>query len=126
MRGIGRPDVFEAENIRDWRQRDVVDSDNKKIGSLEAIYVDTKTDEPLFASVVEGGLGRRRLTFVPLSGAVVGPGWVKVRYAKKTVRGAPSIGTDDELLATQEPQLFDHYGLAYDTGSDGARRLARR
>jgi hypothetical protein len=119
--------MFEAENIRDWRQRDVVDEDSKKIGTLEAVYVDTKTDEPMFASVVErGGLRHRRLTFVPLSGAVVGPGWVKVRYSKKTVRNAPSIGTDDELLAEQEPKLFEHYGLSYSTGVGSVRRLARR
>jgi hypothetical protein len=119
--------MFEAENIRDWRQHDVLDEEHKKIGTLEAVYVDTRTDEPIFASVVEGGgLRRRRLTFVPLTGAVVGPGWVKVRYPKKTVRGALSIGTDDELLAQQEPELFDHYGLDYGAGPDDARRLARR
>lgn len=119
--------MFEAENIRDWRLHDVVDEESKKIGTLEAIYVDTRTDQPLFASVVERSAFRgRKLTFVPLAGAVVGPGWVKVRHSRKTVRSAPSIGTDDELLAEREPELFAHYGLDYDAGSDGARRLARR
>jgi hypothetical protein len=119
--------VFEAENIRDWRQHDVLDEESKKIGTLEAVYVDTRTDEPVFASVLEGGaLRRRRLTFVPLAGAVVGPGWVKVRYPRKTVRGALTIGTDDELLAEQEPELFRHYGLSADAGPEGVRRLARR
>jgi hypothetical protein len=119
--------MFEAENIRDWRLQDVVDEESKKIGKLEAIYVDTTTDEPAFASVVAGGgLKRRRLTFVPLAGAVVGPGWVKVRYPRKTVRGAPSIGTDDELVADLEPEVFKHYGLDYNAGPENARRLARR
>jgi hypothetical protein len=119
--------MFEAENIRDWRLQDVLDEDGKKIGKLEAVYVDTSTDDPAFASVVEGGgLKRRRLTFVPLNDAVVGPSWLKVRYPKKTVRGALSIGTDDELLAEQEPELFRHYGLDYGSGPEGVRRLARR
>lgn len=119
--------MFEAENIRDWRLQDVVDEDGKKLGKLEAVYVDTSTDDPVFASVVEGGgLRRRRLTFVPLRDAVVGPGWLKVRYPKRAVRGALEIGTDDELLAEQEPELFRHYGLDYDTGPSGVRRLARR
>jgi hypothetical protein len=118
--------MFEAENIRDWRQHDVVDEDSKKIGTLEAIYVDTRSDQPSFASVVEGGPIRRRLTFVPLAGAVVGPSYVKVRYPKKLVRGAPSIGTDDELLAEQEPNIFAHYGLDYSPAPQGARLLARR
>lgn len=118
--------MFQAENIRDWRRHDVLDDESKKIGTLEAVYVDTQTDEPVFASVLEGGgLRRKRLTFVPLDGAVVGPGWVKVRYPRKTVRDALSIGTDDELLADQEPELFRHYGLT-ENGPDGVRRLARR
>jgi hypothetical protein len=118
--------MFEAENIRDWRLHDVVDEDGKKIGKLEAVYVDTKTDEPMFGSVLERAGVRKQVTFVPLAGAVVGPRYVKVRYPKKVVRSAPSIGTDDELVAEQEPKLFEHYGLEYSTGSDSARRLARR
>jgi hypothetical protein len=35
---------------------------------------------------------------------------VKVRYARTTVRSAPSIGTDDELVAELEPEVFKHYG----------------
>ena len=118
--------MFEAENIRDWRLHDVVDEDGKKIGKLEAVYVDTRTDEPMFGSVLERAGVRKQVTFVPLSGAVVGPRWIKVRYPKKTVRSAPSIGTDDELLADQEPKIFKHFGLDYRTCSDGARRLASR
>ena len=56
-----------AENIRDWRNHDVVDADGRKIGQLEAIYVDTGTDEPTFASVKVGMLGRHQ----PLDGNVL-------------------------------------------------------
>jgi hypothetical protein len=38
--------MFEAENIRDWRDHDVVDPDGRKIGQLEAVYVDTGTARP--------------------------------------------------------------------------------
>ena len=121
------PAPIPAENIRDWRGHDVVDATGDKIGTLEAIYVDTASDEPSFASVLVGGLiGRRRLVFVPLDGAVVGPGWVKVPQDKKHVRGAPSIDTDGELLAEDEPSVFAHYSVEYRTGASGERRLARR
>ena len=43
--------MFEAENIRDWRGHDVVDPDGRKIGELEAVYVDTGTDLPSFGTV---------------------------------------------------------------------------
>jgi hypothetical protein len=115
---------FEAENIRDWRGRNVVDAAGDKIGSLEAVYVDTGTDQPSFASVEVGMIGRHRLVFVPLDGATVAPDHVRVRCDKKLVKSAPAIDTDGELLATDEPGLFAHYGLPYP--DDGQRRLARR
>jgi hypothetical protein len=118
--------MFEADNIRDWRGQNVVDPDGEKIGSLEAVYVDTASDEPTFATVTVGMIGRHRLVFVPLGGATVGPGYVRVRSPKKLVKDAPSIDTDGELAATEEPAVFQHYGLAYQPGSGGERRLARR
>lgn len=118
--------MFEADNIRDWRNHDVVDAGGSKIGQMEAVYVDTSTDLPAFASVKVGVVGRHRLTFVPLNGATVAPAHVRVTYSKKQVKGAPAIGTDGELAATEEPGLFEHYGLAYQPGARGERRLARR
>lgn len=118
--------MFEAENIRDWREHDVVDPAGDKIGKLEAVYVDTATDQPSFASVEVGMIGRRRLTFVPLDRAVVSPSYVKVAYPKKQVKGALAIDTDGELAAEEEPGLFEHYGLTYQPGASGERRLARR
>jgi hypothetical protein len=118
--------MFEAENIRDWRDHDVVDTDGNKIGQLEAVYVDTGTDLPAFASVRIGMIGRHRLTFVPLDGATVAPSHVRVAYTKKLVKGAFEIDTDGELAATDEPGLFEHYSLAYQPGASGERRLARR
>ena len=48
------------------------------------------------------------------------------RYDRKQVKDAPSIGIDGELLAGDEEAVFQHYGLTYQPGSDGERRLARR
>ena len=118
--------MFEAANIREWIDHDVVDADGHKIGSLEAVYVDTATDLPSFATVKVGMVGRHRLSFVPLEGATVGPGYVKVTYGRKQVKDAPSIETDGELPATDEEAIFQHYGLTYQPGASGERRLGRR
>jgi hypothetical protein len=118
-------DVFPAENIRDWRGHDVVDGEDSKIGILEAVYVDTATDQPAFATVKVGLLNRARLIFVPLDGASVSPDHVKVRCDKKLAKEAPSIDPDGELLAQDEPAVFAHYGLSYAADASG-RRLARR
>jgi PRC-barrel domain protein len=115
--------VFEADDIRQWRGHRVVDIEKNNIGELEAIYVDTQTDQPSFATVKIGRL-RTRLVFVPLTGAKVGPGYLKVAYPKTLVRDAPSIGTDGELLATGEESVFRHYELPYEAAKT-ERRLAR-
>ena len=118
--------MFPAENLRDWRGENVVDLDGDKIGELEAVYVDTVDDEPAFATVRVGFIGRHRLVLVPLAGATVSPKALRVRYDKKLVGNAPSIDLDGELAATDEPALFAYYGLPYQAGASGARRLARR
>lgn len=118
--------MFEADNLRDWRGHSVVDVDGDKIGTLEAVYVDTATDEPSFATVRVGLPGRNRLVFVPLAGAKVAPRHVRVQFDKKLVKDAPSIGTDGELPAADEAAIFEHYSLDYAAGSGGERRLARR
>ena len=118
--------MFEAGNIREWRGHDVVDAENHKIGELEAVYVDTASDLPSFGTVKVGLPTRHRLVFVPLDQATVGPGYVKVGYDKKQVKDAPSIDTDGELPAAEEEAVFKHYGLAYEPGAGGERRLARR
>ena len=116
--------IFPVENLRDWRDKNVVDADDNKIGSLEAVYFDTGSDEPAFATVKIGMIGRHRLVFVPLDGASVSPDSVRVRYAKKQVQDAPSIDTDGELAAADEPAVFAYYGI--ETSTTGGRRLARR
>ncbi|MEV4642126.1 PRC-barrel domain-containing protein [Actinoplanes sp. NPDC049548] len=118
--------MFPAENLRDWRGEKVIDPAGDKIGELEAVYVDTATDEPAFATVKVGFIGRHKLAFVPLGGATVSPSAVRVRYDKKLVGEAPSIDLDGELTAADEPAVYAHYNLTYQPGASGERRLGRR
>lgn len=118
--------MIHAADVREWRNRDVVDSGSHKIGVLEAIYVDTTTDEPAMATVRTGLPTRHRLVFVPLRDAIVGPDYLRVDHARALVKQAPSIGTDDVLPAEQEEAIFKHYGLPYQPGAAGERQLARR
>ena len=50
--------MFDVDDIRDWRGLPVVDKDGGKIGKLEAVYFDTATEEPTFATVKVGLAGR--------------------------------------------------------------------
>jgi hypothetical protein len=119
-------DVIEAEDLRDWRGADVVDPEASKIGTLEAVYFDTASELPVFATVRVGMVGRHRLVFVPLAGATVAPKHVRVRADKRLVKDAPSIAVDGELSAADEPTIFEHYHLTYQPGASGERRLGRR
>jgi hypothetical protein len=60
----------------------VVDAQGHKIGELEAVYVDTGTDQPSFGTVGVGMPIRHRLVFVPLDQAAVGPEYLRVCYDK--------------------------------------------
>jgi hypothetical protein len=117
--------MLEAQDIREWRGHDVVDADDKKIGKLEAVYVDTRTDEPSFVTVRIGLPTRYRLVFVPLAGATVGPGYVRVAHPRAQVKDALSIDIDGELRAVDENAVFAHYDLPYQAAPD-ERWLARR
>ena len=118
--------MIHAADVREWRNRDVVDTEAHKIGVLEAVHVDTTTDEPAMATVRTGLPTRHRLVFVPLDDAVAGPDYLRVGYVRTLVKQAPSIGTDDVLPAEPEEAIFKHYGLAYKPGAAGERQLARR
>lgn len=52
--------MIHAADLREWHERDVVDSESHKIGVLEAVSVDTTTDEPVMATVRNGLPTRHR------------------------------------------------------------------
>jgi len=118
--------MFEAANIGEWRGHDVADAQGHKIGGLEAFYVDTRTGLPSFGTVKAGMPTRHRPVLAPLDRATVSPGYLQVCYDRKQVKDAPSSDTDGELPAAGEEANFKHYGLTYEPGADGERRLACR
>jgi sporulation protein YlmC with PRC-barrel domain len=114
-------------NVAAWQGKMLVDRDGQKIGKLHDVNVDVETDEPQFATVKEGFIGRH-LTFVPLSGIKIGPDDLQVAVSREQVEDAPDIEQHgEELSQADESALYHHYELNYtppDTQS--GRRLARR
>jgi hypothetical protein len=45
-------------SVADWHGKMLIDADGEKIGLLQDVYVDVLTDEPQFATVKEGLIGR--------------------------------------------------------------------
>jgi uncharacterized protein (TIGR02271 family) len=107
----------DTQTIAEWRGQDLLDADGDKIGSIDEIYIDSKTEQPEWALVKTGLFGGKG-TFVPLSQASPEAGGVRVPYAKSHVKDAPNIEPDGELSQAEERTLYQHYEVAYgDTGS---------
>jgi sporulation protein YlmC with PRC-barrel domain len=111
----------------EWYGKMLVDRNGEKIGKLQDVYVDVETDEPQFATVKEGFIGRH-LTFVPLSGIHVGPDDLQVEVTKEQVRSAPDIEMHGEELSQEdESALYHHFEQNYTPpATESGRRLARR
>jgi hypothetical protein len=118
--------MFDVDDIRDWAGQSVVDQEGSKIGNLEAVYFDTSSDQAMFGTVKVGLVGGGRLVFVPLVGARVSPKHIRVMTDKKVAKDAPSITTDGELESAAEAEVYAHYGMPYERGAGGERRLGRR
>lgn len=114
-------------NVADWHGKMLIDCDGEKIGKLVDVYVDVETDEPQFATVKEGFIGRH-LTFVPLGGIQINPDGLQVAVTKESVRSAPDIEMHgDELSQADESTLYHHFELNYTPiATESGRRLARR
>jgi sporulation protein YlmC with PRC-barrel domain len=114
-------------NVADWHGKMLVDLHGERIGKLQDVYVDIETDDPQFATVKEGLIGRH-LTFVPLGGIKVGPDELQVSVSKEQVQAAPNIEQHgEELSQADESALYHHYELNYTPpDTESGRRLARR
>jgi hypothetical protein len=126
------PDVSEHQedaqwSVAEWHGKMLVDRDGEKIGKLQDVYVDIETDEPQFATVKEGFIGRH-LTFVPLGGLKVGPDSLQAAVSKAQVKDAPNIEQHgEELSQADESSLYHHFELNYTPPkTESGRRLARR
>jgi uncharacterized protein (TIGR02271 family) len=95
-----------------WQGRDLLGSDDEKIGSIQEIYEDERTGKPEWA-LVSSGLFGTKSHFVPLAGAEPAGAEVRVRVTKDQVKRAPSIEGDGQLSEQEERQLFEHYGVPY-------------
>jgi hypothetical protein len=118
------PPTVIYQSVTEWRGTELVDRDGETIGKLERVYFDVETDEPQFATVKEGFIGRP-LTFVPLSG---GADSIQVTVSRNQVKDAPTIQQDgDGLSSADESALYHHFELNYTpTATATGQRLARR
>ncbi|WP_295648743.1 PRC-barrel domain-containing protein [uncultured Dietzia sp.] len=100
----------------------VYDSSGEKIGKLNTVYLDDRTDEPTFATVSTSMLVTTE-SFVPLRGARVDGSEIHVQFAKEQVKNAPRVEVGRDLTPAEEDRLYEYYQL--DGGGTDAAGSAR-
>jgi hypothetical protein len=123
------PDI---EAIRTWEGRTLLDRDGGRIGTIDAIYLDDRTGQPEWV-LVNTGLFGTKSSFVPLAHAFQSDNDVLVTHDKQLVKNAPRVDPDQHLSEAEERELWQHYGLDYDTvdrsvatDSDATRSTTQR
>jgi uncharacterized protein (TIGR02271 family) len=96
------------------------DSNGEKIGKVGQIYFDDNSGEPEWATVNTGLFGTSE-SFVPIRDAEFSGDRLTVHHDKDRVKDAPHVGDDGHLSPEEERRLYDHYGVAWDTGTQTSK-----
>lgn len=111
--------MIDSNDVQQMFGRDVVGSDDKKIGKAGQVFLDDETGSPEWVTVNTGLFGTNE-SFVPLQEATLTGDGVVVPYTKDTVKDAPNVDPDaGHLTPEEESELYRYYGI---TPSGGGRR----
>ncbi|ACV05834.1 YsnF/AvaK domain-containing protein [Kytococcus sedentarius] len=102
--------MISKDQLRTLRDGDLYSVDGDKVGSIEEIYLDDRTNEPEWATVNTGLFGTSQ-SFVPLSGATVTEDGLTVQYSKDQIKDAPRVDAGEHLGVEQEQELYRYYGV---------------
>jgi len=100
--------------VNDLKGSEVTDRDGDKVGKLEAVHLDRRTDEPAWGLVKLSGL-RSGHRFVSLRGARNEDDALRIGAGRADVEAAPEVNADAELTPSEEEKLTRHY----DSGARG-------
>src|SRR5690242_5834515 len=101
------------DEVLAWRGQTMVGPGGDKIGKIEEIYVDARSEQPEWALVRTGMFGSAS-SFVPIADATATNGDVEVPFEKAQVKDAPKLESDGQLSEREESELYAHYGMTYD------------
>lgn len=94
-----------------WRGRRVLDGEDRFVGTLEEVYLD-ESGRPTRWAVLDTGVGAQPRSFVPLSGARLDGGDVRIGHPRERVLAAAAeVEPAGELTAAEEDRLEHLYGL---------------
>ena len=109
------------EQINDLYAAEVVTQDDESLGGVGQVYLDDQTGEPTWVSVKTGWFGSNE-SLVPLQGADLTNGRVRVAHTKDVIKNAPNVDADHHLSEQEQDELFAYYSGA---GADMDRYQVR-
>lgn len=89
----------------------VVDEDGARVGEVAQILLDNVSGRPTWVRVVAGAL-RPRPILVPLVGASLKAGALRVPHPRARLRAAPRPAAQEGLSPEEEETLAAYYGIA--------------
>ncbi len=101
----------EAGDLRRFIDYTVVDRDNDKIGTVDAVWED-HTGQPTYLAVRTGWLGFGKAHVVPAESAEVNERDQRIRlpFDADTVKNAPSFDSQDDITEDSEFTISSHFG----------------
>jgi uncharacterized protein (TIGR02271 family) len=110
--------MINTNNIDSLIGANVMDSQDRKIGTVGQIYVDNDTNQPSWVTINTGLFGTSE-SFAPLERANWDGEALHVGYEKGMVKDAPRVDNDGALDRADEDALYQYYGISSPTGSQG-------
>jgi len=106
--------TFDTNNINSLIGADVIDSEDRKVGTVGQVYLDSSTDQPSWVTIKTGLFGTKE-SFVPLERSDWNGQVLRVAFQKDVVKDAPRVDTDGSLQSADEDELYRYYGLSGST-----------
>src|SRR5438270_9815557 len=85
--------------------------DGQKIGRIQAIFVNSSTDQPEWVAISLGGLMAAKLGFAPVDQVSVEGNNAVVQFDKKHVKHAPQTRSEGVLSPSENDALYAYYGI---------------
>ena len=89
----------------------VVDAVGARVGEVVQILLDNISGRPTWVRVVAGAL-RPRPILVPLAGAALEAGELRVPHPRALLKAAPRPAAEEGLSPQDERTLIAHYGIS--------------
>jgi PRC-barrel domain len=108
-------------NYDSWIGHHAYDVNGDKIGKIDHLFYDDRSQRPEWLAVNTGLFGTKT-TFIPINGSqVFERDDLQVPFTKDFVKGAPRVDVDEMMSHPQEQELWSYYGYDYAATSDADR-----